>query len=148
MMKNIPYQNAIGALNHYAIMTRPDISLAVQKVSQFTAKLESAHWTAVQHILCYLKETCNHVLTVDGHIDVTNMIATYCDTDHANSPDHGCSISGYTIFAGCGAIVWSAKKQMATAWSTAEAEYYASVQAGQEIAWLRELLVELGFPHT
>ena len=127
MMKDIPYQNAIGALNHCVIMTRPDISLAIQKVSQFAAKPGSAHWTAVQHILRYLKGTRDHVLTVGGHIDVTNVIAAYCDADHANSPDHGRSISGYAIFAGCGAIAWSAKKQTATAWSTAEAEYYASV---------------------
>ena len=146
-MKNIPYQNAIGALNHYMIMTRPDISLAIQKVSQFIAKLGSVHWIAVQCILHYLKGMYNHMLTVGGHIDVTNVITAYCDADHANSPDHSHSISGYVIFAGCSTIAWSAKKQMATAWSTAEAEYYTSVRAGQEIAWLCKLLAELGFLH-
>src|SRR5437660_12331384 len=103
-MKDILYQNAIGALNHYMIMTRPDISLAVQKVSQFAAKLGSAHWIAIQHIFHYLKGTHDHVLNIGGHIDVTNVITAYCDADHANSPDHSHSISGYTIFAGCGTI--------------------------------------------
>ena len=48
VMRRIPYQNAVRALNHYIVMTRPDISLAVQKVSQFAVNLGSAHWTAIQ----------------------------------------------------------------------------------------------------
>ena len=35
---------------------------------------------------------------------------------------------------------------MATAWSTAEAEYYVSIHAGQEIMWLHQLLTEVGLP--
>ena len=100
-MRNIPYQNAVGALNHCAVMTRPDISLAVQKVSQFTANLSSAYWIAVQHIFYYLKRMHDHVLTVGRHVDVTDVIHAYCDMDHVNSPDHGHFILGYMIFAGC-----------------------------------------------
>ena len=47
LMKRIPYQNVVRALNHCAVMTRSDISLAVQKVSQFATNLGSAHWTAI-----------------------------------------------------------------------------------------------------
>lgn len=89
----------------------------------------------------------DHVLTVEGHVDLSDSISAYCDADHANSPGRGLgrSISGYTIPLGCGAVAWSAKKQTATTWSTPETEYYASVRAGQEVARLRHPLTEIGF---
>lgn len=133
-MRKVPYQNAVGALNHCAVMTRPDISLVVQKVSQFAANPGAAHWEAVKRIFRYLKGTRVFVSTMGGQIDLSNVLEAYCDADHANSPDHRRSITGYAIFLGNGIVSWSAKKQTATAWSTAEAEYYASVHAGQEIA--------------
>ena len=63
-MQNIPYQNAVGALNHCAVMTRPNISLAVQKVAKFAANPGYNHWFAVKRIFRYLKGTQNTILTV------------------------------------------------------------------------------------
>ena len=105
-----------------------------------------AHWTAVKRILCYLRGTRDFVPAFSGSIGLSTAFEAYCDADHANSPDHGRSISGYAILLGFGSFSWSAKKQMATAWSTVQAEHYASVHAGQEIAWLRQLLTEVGLP--
>ena len=45
---------------------------------------------------------------------------------------------------GCGTISWSSKLQLIVALSTTEAEFIASVTAGQEILWLRNFLSELG----
>ena len=73
-MRRVPYQNAVGALNHCAIMTCPDISLAIQKVSQFTANPGVAHWTAVKRILCYLKGMRDFVLTLGGYIDLSTAV--------------------------------------------------------------------------
>ena len=47
-MQNISYQNAVGVLNHCAVMTCPDISLAIQKVSQFAANPGPPYWEAVK----------------------------------------------------------------------------------------------------
>jgi hypothetical protein len=146
LMRNTPYQNAVGALNHCAVMTRPDISLAVQKVAQFAANPGHAHWLAVKRILRYLKGTRNIVLTVGGKSAGPPSFHAYCDADFANSPDHGRSVSGYAIILERGVFSWSAKKQTATALSTSEAEYYAGVNVGREIMWLRELTAEIGLP--
>jgi hypothetical protein len=113
-MLKVPYQNAISALNHCAIMTRPDISLAVQKVAQFTANPGYSHWLAVKRILRYLKGTRDFILTVGGKLESPAFL-TYCDSDFAHSPDHGRSVSGYAILLGKGVFLWSAKKQTATA---------------------------------
>ncbi len=51
-----------------------------------------------------------------------------------------------TLMAG-GAVGWSSKLQGIVAFSTTEAEFIAAVEAGKEIAWMRNLLREFGYPH-
>ena len=139
-----PYQAAVGELNHAAVMTRPDISKAVQTVAQFSSNPGKHHWDAVIRIIRYLRTTRNWVLTLGGKSAAVQLLG-YCDADHANSTDHGRSISGYAMILGNGCFSWSSKKQTATALSTGEAEYYATTHAGREILWLRQLLAEIGF---
>jgi len=69
----------------------------------------------------------------------------YCDSDFANSTDHAHSILGYSVFIGGGCFSWASKKQTATAFSSGEAEYYATCGIGREIVWLRQLSSEIGF---
>jgi hypothetical protein len=146
-MRSKPYQAAVGSLNHAAVMTRPDISKAVQTVAQFTSNPGKHHWDADICIIRYLKTTRNWVLTLGGKSALIELLA-YCDADHANSPDHGRSISGYAMVLGNGCFSWSSKKQTATALSTGEAEYYAVTHAGREVIWLQQLLTEIRFaPH-
>ena len=101
------------------------------------------------HIICYLKTMQNWVLSLGGKLAAIEILG-YCEADHANSPDHGRSISGYAMMLGNGSFFsWSSKKQTATALSTGEAEYYATVHAGREVNWVRQLLAEIGFsPQT
>lgn len=143
-MRLKPYQAAVGALNHAAVMTRPDISKAVQTVAQFSSNPGKHHWDAVIRIIRYLRTTRNLVLTLGGKSAAIQLLG-YCDADYANSPDHGHSISGYAMVLGNGCFSWSSKKQTATALSTGEAEYYATTHAGREVLWLRQLLAEIGF---
>ena len=130
-----PYQVGVGSLNHAAVMTHPDIAKAVQTVAQFSSNPRKHHWDAVIHIIHYLKTTRNWVLTLGGK-SATIEVLGYCDADHANYPDHGRSISGYAMMLGNGCFIWSSKKQTATALSTREAEYYATVHAGHEVNWV------------
>ena len=46
---------------------------------------------------------------------------------------------------GTSAINWSSKLQNWVTLSTTEAVYVAAVEAGKEIAWMRNLLSELGY---
>jgi len=54
---SMPYAKAIGSLMYAAIQTRPDISFAVQHLSQYTPHPAQAHWAAVKRVLQYLKGT-------------------------------------------------------------------------------------------
>ena len=145
-MRHVPYQNAVGALNHATVMTRPNIAFAVHKVSQFSLNPGDLHWNTVKRIIRYLKGTQDYSLTLGGPLDTSLPLFTaYCDANFANSTDHSRSVSGCTMMIGYGCFSWSAKKQTATAGSTGEAEYYAAFQAGKQVVWLRELLSKIGF---
>ena len=61
------------------------------------------------------------------------------------NPNHGHSISGYAMMLGNRCFSWSSKKQTATALSTGEAEYHATIHAGREVNWVQQLLAEIGF---
>ena len=147
LMKHIPYQSAVGALMHPAVMTRPDIAHAVQQVAQFMSNPGNTHWTAVKRIFRYLKGSRNYVLTLGGK-DVSLELTAYSDSDFAMSKDNGRSISGTALFLGTGCFLWSSKKQTVVALSTVEAELYAAVQTGRDIIWMRQFLEEIGFPQT
>ena len=44
-----------------------------------------------------------------------------------------------------GAIGWYCKLQTIVALSTTEVEYMAAIEAGKEIAWMRNILSEFGY---
>jgi hypothetical protein len=54
---NINYQALIGSLNFLSILTRPDISFAVSKLSQFLEHPGLKHYTAAMQVFRFLKGT-------------------------------------------------------------------------------------------
>ena len=61
-MKEVPYASAVGSLMYAMLCTRPDICFAVGMVSRYQSNPGREHWTAVKHILKYLKRTRNYML--------------------------------------------------------------------------------------
>jgi hypothetical protein len=49
---------------------------------------------------------------------------------------------------GGGAVSWRSKLQPTVSLSTTEAEYIAAVEAGKEIKWMRNLMLELGYDQS
>ena len=109
------YRSTIGALQ-YLSHTRPDITYAVNKLSQFLHVPTIAHWVACKRILPYIKGTLHHcisykptsVLSLDG----------FSNADWATSLDDRKSMSGLCLFLGENLITWSFKKQTAIAKSS------------------------------
>ena len=90
------------------------------------------HWTAVKHLLHYLKGT-SHYKLVYSKSDDSELFQTYSDASHGGCKQTGRSTGGYaTVMCGA-AIGWSSKRQAFVTLSSTEAEYVAAVEAGKEI---------------
>ncbi|XP_022003953.1 uncharacterized mitochondrial protein AtMg00810-like [Helianthus annuus] len=130
----------LGALQ-YLTITRPDISYAVNQVSQFLHALTIAHYQEVKRILRYLKGTLAFGLHY-SHPAHTSLLG-YPDTDWARCLETRRSTYGYSIFLGGNLISSSAKKQPTVGRSSCESEYRAMANTAAEIVWITHLLHEL-----
>lgn len=139
------YQRLVGRLIYLA-NTRPDISFAVSRVSQFMHRPCQPHLDAVYHILRYLK-SCPGLGLFYASGSQTDSLACYSDSDYGGACD-GRSTTGFCAFRGTHLISWKSKKQAVVSRSSAEAEYRALALGTCEIIWLRSILGELGFPVT
>lgn len=147
-MNNTPYLSAVGALMYLATTTRPDIAYTVGVLARFNHNPGVQHWTAVKHLLRYLKGTVDYSLILGPDPSSKELFTTYSDADHGGCKDSGHSTGAYIIKMGSGTVSWSSKLQSLVALSTTEAEYISAVEAGKEICWMRNLVEEMGFPMT
>lgn len=132
------YQASVGSLLYLSTRTRPDIALAVNRVSKYCNSPTEEHWSAVKRIFRYLQGTKSLGLMYQckGSVECKG----YSDADWGGDRDDRKSTSGYCFFVGNALISWRSSKQSCVALSTAEAEYIALSSAGQEAAWLTKLL--------
>jgi hypothetical protein len=145
----VDYVGAVGALMYLAIITRPDIAYAVGVLCRFMANPGPEHWKAAKHLLRYVAGTIDFCLLYKLDPNVPNLFRTFSDADLAGNVDTGCSATGYVVKMGTGAVSWSSKLQSIVALSTTEAEFVATVSAGQESIWMSQfLLAELGYDTT
>ncbi|XP_022003364.1 uncharacterized mitochondrial protein AtMg00810-like [Helianthus annuus] len=134
------YRSIVGALQYLMIM-RPNISYAVNQVSQFLHALTVAHFQEVKRILRYLKGTIAFGLHYRRPTHTT--LIGYSDADWARCLETRHSTYGYSMFLGGNLISWSAKKQPTVARSSCESEYRAMANTTAEIVWITHLLQEL-----
>ena len=134
--------NRKGSLN-YLTITRPDISFAVQQVSQFMHTPRHLHLVVVRRIIKYLRGTPSR-----GFFFPTGSplcLVAYSDADWAGCPDTRQSVSGWCMFLVDSLISWKSKKQARVSKSSMESKYCAMFAACFEIVWLCGILSELGF---
>jgi hypothetical protein len=74
------YRQLIGSLM-YLVNTRPDISFAINSLSQFMVEPRRVHWIVVKHVLHYLRGTMEYGLLYEGSGGVT--LAGFIDVDWA-----------------------------------------------------------------
>jgi hypothetical protein len=91
-----PYQEAVGSLNYASCKFRPNITFQVNKLASYCKKTGKAHWSAVKHLLAYLKgskEKCVYITktTAEGTTLLqavsTCKLEVYTDSDYAMDAD-------------------------------------------------------------
>ncbi|KAF3619684.1 hypothetical protein FXO38_32774 [Capsicum annuum] len=126
----------------YLTMTRPDISYAVQVLSQFVSNPYHIHHTTLLRVIRYVRGSMNQgvLFRSDSPINLKG----YTNVDWVGCPDSRHSVTGWCMFLGTSLVSWKCKKQSRTSKSATESEYRAMSAASSEIIWLRRLLSELG----
>lgn len=136
------YRQAIGSLLYAALGSRPDITFAVGILGRFASNPSIEHWSAVKHLMRYIKSTIDISLPLVN----TNMsgLLAYADADHAGDTIASKSTSGYLIYVDGILVLWKSKKQGIVAQSTMEAELVAMAEAWKNLQWVQDILQEIG----
>lgn len=132
-----PYREIIGRLL-YLTITRPDITFAVNTLSQFLQFPTDAHMHAAIRILKYIKGSPGQGLFYSANNDI--CINAFADADWGTCTDTRRSISGLCVYIGTSLISWKCKKQQVASHSSTEAEYRSMAEATREIIWIQQLL--------
>lgn len=84
------YRKAVGCLNYLVQCTRPDLAFSASQLAQHLENPGVEHWSAVKHVLRYLKRTSQYCITYRGHHsdlltgNLTHQLpAAYADADWA-----------------------------------------------------------------
>ncbi|CAL0323017.1 unnamed protein product [Lupinus luteus] len=133
------YRQIVGRLL-YLTNTRPDLSFAIQQLSQFMAAPTVNHYKAMTRVLRYIKGTPGQGLYYPTTSSI--HIKGFSDSDWATCPDTRKSVSGFCMFLGDSLISWKSKKQTTVSRSSSESEYRALAIASCEVQWLTYLLTD------
>ncbi|GMF59147.1 unnamed protein product [Phytophthora fragariaefolia] len=122
-MKAKRYRSLVGSLMNLACGTRPNISVAVAKLSRFLENPGEKHWDAGIKVVRYLLKPKHVGIVYDRSLGT--QLKAYSDADLAGNRDVRRSVSGM-MFMVCGApVVWRSTFQKTVALSSTEAEYMA-----------------------
>ncbi|KAK0576029.1 hypothetical protein LWI29_010847 [Acer saccharum] len=135
------YRTVVGSLQ-YLSLTRPDISFAVNKLSQFMHQPSTDHWELVKRVLRYLCGSLDEGILL--YRDSPVSLHAYSDADWAGNKDDYSSTSAYIVYLGRNPISWSSKKQHTIARSSTEAEYRTVASTAAELNLVCFLLTDLG----
>nr|GFB10112.1 putative copia-type protein [Tanacetum cinerariifolium] len=125
----------------YLQATRPDVTYAVNVLSQFVSDPRQNHLEATKRVLRYLKRTPRQVILLPREGPTT--LTAYCNSDWLGFPFTRRSRTGYLLLFSGGPISWKTKKQSVVSRSSAEAEYKAMTSTVSEILWVRWLLKDM-----
>ena len=143
--RNVPYREAIGSLMFLSIVSRPDLSFAVNSLSRFLNNHNEYHWRAVKRLFAYLTGTVEYGIEY-GNGGSTFGLVGFSDADYAGDLETRRSTTGYLFNFANGPVTWSSKRQKLVTLSTTESEYVTAATASKEAIWLRRLLESIESP--
>jgi hypothetical protein len=138
---NVNYRALVGSLNYLSILTCPDISYSVSKLSQFLKNPGINHYRSAVQVFQYLHRTKGVGLFFSNSRPEPLIVSV--DADWGNFLDTCRSHTGYLATINRHIISWKSSKQSTVSLSSTEAEYKALPDAGKEASWLINLCQEI-----
>ncbi|CAI7854124.1 unnamed protein product [Closterium sp. NIES-54] len=149
------FHSMVGALNHAANHTRPDIAFATSRLASVVSRPSHEQLEAAKRLVRYVSATALVGLEYSavrqrlqrGAADLGKgemLLTCYTDASFNSVKADGTSIGGYVCLFGGGAMSWRIKKQNEVGQSSCETEYIALHHGVKEVVWLRRLLEEIG----
>ena len=118
----------------YVTLTRPDITHAVHRLSQFLVQPREPHMKAALRVLQYIKGTPCQGIYFPAKSDF--HLRAFCDADWARCPDTRRSLTGYCMFLVNFLISWRSKKLSVVSRSSVEAKHKSMATTTYELVWL------------
>src|SRR6266487_6874271 len=113
------------------VYTRPDITFALRRLSQYMQDPAEHHAQALKHLLHYLR----FIIKFRISFRPTRKLVVYSDTDYtSNRSDHKSIIASVGLIRG-GPIFWRSRKQTAIVTVTTEVEYVAMSFTAKQGQW-------------
>jgi hypothetical protein len=140
------FAELVGSLLHLSNCTRPDITLAVNKLSAYMSCATLLHMQTALGVLRYLSGTSGLGLLYGPIVVGVDAVVGFGDSDFAGCVDTRRSTNGFVLPLYGTAVSWKSAKQQTIALSTMDAEFKASGAVICEALWLTKLLPELGIP--
>ena len=92
----------------YLVNTRPDISFAVNSLSQFMVDPRRVHWAIAKYILWYIRGTVEYGLVYEHRGSV--QLASFKYADWAGCVEEHKGTSGCCFSSGSGVVSWFSRK--------------------------------------
>lgn len=135
------FQKKVGSLNYAAIVTRPDIARACQKLAEFLRNPGPEHHAAADRVISYLR--CTKTLALEyGFDDGGAFFNVSADASFADNDDRK-STEGYLFTLFGGAIDWRCSKQKTVSTSTTEAELLSLSHCAAQTMWWQRFFKNL-----
>lgn len=135
------FQRLISQLIFLVTVTRPNISYAVNQLSQFLAEPRQVYLVVAKHVLHYIQATKDYGLVFGAK--GRQGLVVYTDLAYANSV-RSHSTTRFIFMINGSLVTWNSRKQMVTAQSSTEAEYMAVSEAAKQAIWIRHFLYSIG----
>ena len=155
----LPYMQLIGSLLYLSTMTRPDIAYHMSILCSFMHDPTPNAYHAAIDLLLYVS-TSNLTMHFPGvvkalsgidpnlgeSINTSGGLVAFSDATWRRSDHHGFNMFGFVIYFMGAPISFASKQLKVVALSSAEAEYAAASYTCREVVFVRNVLVDLGFP--
>ena len=128
-------------------MARPDLAWSYSELSKYVQYPVTSHIAAADHVLRYFRGTAHHRINYTWDLPdkaLINKLWGDVDSDWEGDTDTRRSHPEYVLMFNGGAVSWKSRRQD----SDDGTEFVAESQYGQEVLYLREILLDFHQPQS